>query len=507
VAQFVSSRAAARAETALVTAAASTLVAIVSWPAFHAWFFGEAFLYLGQYWGARERFVAALFSPSDMSFFKPVCFAASLPWYFLLPPDPLAYHLRNFALTVVVLALLHRVLLRVAPSRPARILAVMLFAASKVHLTTIGYLMIFDSILMLTLLLLAVLATLRWCASGAPGDRLGALAATALCALTKDYGVVAVAVVAAIAATRDLDAPASARRRMLVAWLVPLAAIAVGRMALRHAVVGPMPWSHPVYAPHFSLAEIGRKSLVFVSALTNASIGWHDKTGASGVGALVARGVPRAFAGGGLEGFGDGRGGAAVDALVGTVLVIALTATVLAAWRCRRAFVVPLVWMAAFFAPPLLVRNLQIYYAYEPLAGTVVLLAIAWSALAPAWRHLGATAVATIAIGGMASNHFAKYDWQYAADRARAIAPVIAAQRGSPIRSLSLLTSDKPFWSWTLTADDKAPMLEFLLQRPGLPVRLYDRGVLALPMPALDARDLVLDADADFAPLTLPAAH
>lgn len=495
MAERVSAGSSSRSETLLVTAAGSLLIALAARPAFHAWFFGEAFLYLGQYWGARERFWAALFSPSDMAFFKPVCFAASLPWYFVLPLDPWGYHLRNFALTVVVLALLHRVLLRVAPSRPARILAVLLFAASKVHFTTIGYLMIFDSILMLTLLLLAVLGALRWCATGARRDHVLALAATMLCAFTKDYGIAAVAVVGAIAAMRAVDAPAAVRGRLLASWIVPLVAIAILRMALRHAVVGPLPWSHPVYAPHFSFVEIGRKGLVFLSALTNASFGWHDKTGASGVGALAAR-LARQPIGGGA---------AAIDAAVGGVLVLVLLATVLAARRRGRDFVVPLVWMAAFFAPPLLVRNLQIYYAYEPLAGAAVLLAIAWSTLGAGWRRAGAAALATIAVGGVASNRFALYDWQYAARRAAEIAPVIAAHRGGALRSLSLVTSDERFWSWTLTADDKAPMIEFLLQRPGLPVRLYDRAALTHPMPELQPTDLVLDADAGFAAIPLPA--
>ena len=489
----MSDEASAVGETAAVTAAASALVAVAAWPAFHAWFFGEAFLYLGQYWGAGERFWRALLSPSDLSFFKPVCFAASLPWYFLLPPDPLGYHLRNFGLTVIALGLLHRILLRAAPNRSARVLAVLLFAASKVHLTTIGYLMIFDSVVMLTLLLVAVLGALRWCETGAHRDRVSALVATTLCAFTKDYGVAAVAVVGAIVAMHALESPVPTRARRLLAWLVPLAAIVPLRMGLRYAVVGPMPWSHPVYAPHFSAAEIGRKGLVLASALTNASVGWHDKTGAVGIGALAGR----------VAGLPPGSPVEAIDAVVGATLVLVLAATVLAARHWRTA-VVPVVWIAAFFAPPLFIRNLQVYYAYEPLAGIAILLGAAWSRLGPPWRRVGAGAVATIALGGVLSNRFALYDWQYAARRASALAPVIAAHRGSAIRSLSLVTDDRPFWSWTLSADDKAPMLEFLLDRPGLPVRLYPRSILTEPLPALSDRDLVLDADADFVPIPVP---
>ncbi len=482
-------------ETALVTTAAATLLAIVAWPAFHAYFFGEAFLYLGQYWGAGERFWTALFSPSDFIFFKPVCFAASLPWYFLLPPHPLGYHVRNYALTIVALALLHRVLLRLVPSRPARVLAVLLFAASKVHLTTIGYLMIFDSILMLTLFLAALLCTLRWCQTRSQVDRALALGFATLCAFTKDYGVVALVVLLAVVAERAFaDSPAT-RRRTLVGWIAPLAIVAALRVGLRWAVVGPMPWGNPIYAPHFSLAEVGRKSLVFLSALTNTSFGWHDKTGASGLGSLVAR-----LASGTFADRAD-----AVDAGVGAVLLALLAAGVVGARRRWRAFLVPTVWMAAFFAPPLFVRNLQVYYAYEPLAGAAVLLGVAWSGTHRRGRTVAALAVAAIAVGGFASNRFATYDWQYAAAAAGTIRqPVLVAQRQAPMRSLSFVTDDVVFWRWVLTADDNAPMLEFLLQRPGLPVRVFDRNVLRAPLPPLDSAHVVLDADAGFAPVAVP---
>lgn len=482
----------AAGETALATIGGAALVLLLCRPAFHAWFFGEAFLYLGQYWGARERFWTALFSPSDVSFFKPVCFAASLPWYFLLPPDPFGYHVRNFVLTVVALALLHRVLLRLAPVRAARLLALGFFAASKVHLTTLGYLMIFDSILMLSLLLAAVLCALRWNATGAARDRALALAFTLLCAFTKDYGVAAVAVVAVVVGVH-----APARRRALAAWLPPLALVAVLRVALRWAVVGAMPWSHPTYAPHFSIDEVGRKALVLLSALTNTSFGWHDKTGASGVGALVVRLAPGVFGSGAAD---------AIDAAVGAAVVAALAASVVAArGRVRvSALAAPAVWIAAFFVPPLFVRNLQIYYAYEPLAGVAVALAVAWSAVGARWRRVAAVVLATVVVGGAASNRYATYDWQYAAVRARELAPVVDAYRGSALRSLSLVTSDVPFWRWTLSADDKAPMLEFLLRRPGLPVRIYDRAVLAEAIPPLDPAHVVLDADARFAPVAVP---
>ncbi len=483
-------------ETAALTTLGAIAMLVISWPAFHAYFFGEAFLYLGQYWGAHERFWSALASPSDVSFFKPVCFAASLPWYSLLPPDPWPYHVRNFAFSVVNLALLHRVLGRLVASRPARVVAILLFAVSKVHLTTIGYLMIFDSILMLALLLLAVLCALRWNAARAPTDYVLTLVFTALCAFTKDYGVAAVIVVLAIVVAGAATDTRPPRAGVLLGWIAPLALIALARVALRYAVVGPMPWSHEVYAPRFSPAEVWRKSLVFLSALANASAGWHDKTGAAGLGTLVGRVVAKP-----ADGPAD-----VIDAVFGGAVAALLATTVVSTRRRWRALVAPAVWIAAFFVPPLLVRNLQIYYAYEPLSGAAVLLGVALVEADPRLLRAWSAAVVAITIAGAASNHFALYDWQFAADSAGRIQrPVLAAYRGREIRSLSFVTSDVPFWRWVLTADDKAPMLEFLLARPGLPVRVYDRSALDHPMPSLNAADVALDADAGFAAITLPA--
>src|SRR6476660_3422728 len=99
-------------ETGLAVGAASLLLWVMVQPAFQAYFFGEAFLYLGQYNAHDQDFWRATLSPINGVFFRPVSFAASLPWYFVLPPEPWFYHLVNFAATVLVLLVLYRLLLR-----------------------------------------------------------------------------------------------------------------------------------------------------------------------------------------------------------------------------------------------------------------------------------------------------------------------------------------------------------------------------------------------------------
>ena len=484
-------------ETAALVTLASAVLLLIARAAFRAYFFGETFLYLGQYWGQHERFWRALLSPSDVVFFKPVCFAASLPWYFLLPLDPWWYHARNFAFSVVNLVLLHRISLRLVPSRWARGLALVFFAVSKVHLTTIGYIMVFDSILMLTLLLLTVLCALRWCAGRSTRDYAAALFFCGLCAFTKDYAVAAVAVLLAVVAHCLIaDAPRRWLRPLMV-WLVPLALLAVLRVGLRYAIAGPMPWWHPAYAPRFSLAEVAWKGVVFLSALTNVSVGWHEKTGASAWGTVLASRAPTSLRA--SLTFGAIQPAESIDAMVGLGLAALIVATALAARRRWRELVVPAFWVVAFFVPPLLTRNVQIYYAYESLAGAAVLLGVA---LAQADRRLlllWSVAIAAIGLGGAASNDAASYDWQSAANSARKIErPVLEAYRGEALRSLTFVTSDVPFWRWVLTADDKAPMLQVLLGQPGLPVRVMDRRAVADAPHGLDRAHVVLDADADF---------
>jgi len=490
-------------ETALFVGLAGAVLLLIARPAFHAYFFGEAFMYLGQYWATHERFWRALMSPSGVLFFKPVSFATSVPWYSLLPADPWFYHARNFTFSIVNLLLLHRVLLRLVDVRWARALALGLFAVSKVHLTTIGYLMIFDSIVMLGLLLATVLCTLRWCATRSTVDYWCALLFCALCAFSKDYGVATIVVAGTVAADGIATRDAHDRWRRLSQWVLPLASIGVLRIGLRHFVAGPMPWSDPVYAPHFSIVEVARKGLVFASAWSNLSVGWHAKTGASGWGSLLAPLLPTTRRDPTVLDALDLP--AAIDALAGLAILLILVATL---WRTRvtwRRLVAPGVWVLAFFAPPLLTRNVQIYYAYEPLAGAAVLVGIV---LAEATRRtliVWSLMLAAIGVAGFASNQAAHYDWQFAADAAATIQrPVLQPYRGQPLKSLTFVTRDVPFWRWVLTADDHAPMLQFLLDRPDLPVRVLDRRVLADAPRQLNPAHVVLDADADFTRIPFP---
>src|SRR6266496_5808767 len=111
-------------ETSIVGGLASLLLLVLSWPAFKYFFFGEAFWALRIYNEHNASLWRAAFSRIDGMFFRPGFFLALISWDFVLPADPLVYHIRNFVFCAVNLFLLHRVLLKFARSRSARLIAV-----------------------------------------------------------------------------------------------------------------------------------------------------------------------------------------------------------------------------------------------------------------------------------------------------------------------------------------------------------------------------------------------
>ena len=160
--QKVSTQKGRWSETVLLVAIGSLLIFGMAQPAFDAYFLGENFIYVSQYYAHDHNFWRAIFSPVLGIFFRPVLVALSILSDFVVPLDPWPYHFRNFAFCTLNLLLLHRVLLRLVTSYQARAFALGLFALSKIHLTTIGYINTFDEIVLLTLTLLTMLFLIRY---------------------------------------------------------------------------------------------------------------------------------------------------------------------------------------------------------------------------------------------------------------------------------------------------------------------------------------------------------
>jgi hypothetical protein len=236
---------------------------------------------------------------------------------------------------------------------------------------------------------------------------------------------------------------------------------------------------------------------MLLSAATNQTVAEHGKTGANGLGTVCAH-VLTAVTGRGAPVVLGVDVGEYIDAIAAVGLLILVCAT-RRARRLRAAdLAVPLPWLVGFLAPTLMVRNHQIYYAYEPLIGLVLLVGVWLADVGPRARRAWTVAVVLLVIGGIASNRAALYDWQFTARYAEKIrGPVVEAYRDAAPESIVVVTRERPFWRWVLTADDLGPMLPALLHRPEMRVRVTTRDD-----PSAGAAAIVFDADADFRRLT-----
>src|SRR5204863_488249 len=190
---------------------------------------------------------------------------------------------------------------------------------------------------------------------------------------------------------------------------------------------------------------------------------------------------------GNLSLFDNGVTGAAATRLwIAIVLyfcLIALLLVTLIAGRSR-ALIFPLVWIAAYFAPTLLNRNLQIYDVYEALAGVGWLIGLCleesgrparprWAGGTPALLWAWIAALVVIFANGFVSNYKSDYYWQMSSRAAGSLQkPLIEKYRDRAPDEIVFVTASRPFWEFTL----QRPMLQELLHSPRLEVRFIDRG-------------------------------
>ena len=128
--------------------------------------------------------------------------------------------------------------------------------------------------------------------------------------------------------------------------------------------------------------------------------------------------------------------------ITGTELIFLASASALLAISVLRGarknlwLLVPLLWIFLFIGPTFLIRNIQVYYILEPMAGAAMLLAIAvdsWKPPGPVlWRAWGIV----LALAGLNtlvhSQHIHIYSWRFCADAAETVFKEIKADRGIP---------------------------------------------------------------------------
>lgn len=492
-------------ETAVFVLAASLLMLVMTLPAFKTYFFAENFAYLGLYRAHGNDYWKAVFSPGAGIFVRPFFHAATLPWDFILPTDPWIYHVRNFVFSIINLLLLHRVLLRLVASRWARALALFFFAVSKVHLTTIGYINIYDSLLMLMTLLATILFLLRYIANKRPVDYILTLLFGLFSIFGKDYGFVIIGLGIVAVALYDVTPEEwRSRSRWWALRLAPLFLMFIAYLGLRYMIVVTPVMTNEVYSPRLSLQLTGRKFLDLTSTMGNFSLTDPGVVGNGGLGTWVSSAFPALHLGDRIEVL-------LYAGLMGLILV-----TFVIGRRAGWKLLFPAAWVVLYFAPTLLTRNQQIYYYHESLAGMAVLLGMcldparlgsprgrhAWGGSRPLLK-VWTLALVIVCINGMVSNYTSLYNWQGAAKMVQTMQkPVLEAHRGEHLDAITFVTASPPIWRWALTANYSAPLIPELMGLPALRVNVISYADLPNNQARTGEATLFFDIDQGFRELS-----
>jgi len=442
-------------ETFAVCGFATILILILSWPAFKYFFSGETFTYVrilnlhgGNLWEAA-------FSRMDGMFFRPGFLLSDLGWHVILPANPMFYHIRNVIFCAISLILLHRVLLKFVRSRQARIAALSLVAASKMYLTIIGYINVYEASILLITILSTVLFWFRYIKTRRTSDYLLTLLLCTLSAYSKDNGFVVIGILAAMVVALAIE-PGNLRKQIRYWGLrfAPLAIISLSYLVLRYVLTGPINPNNPVYSPRLSFGVAVWQAKAFFATVGNFSLTNAGSMGERGLSGVLA-GNSRAVE---------------LGLCVALWLLILLTL-----WQARaswRLLIVPVVWIGLYLFPLFLIRNHQVYYHQDPLVGLALLIGIG---LDRASRRLMMTwyvVIALIAINAFISNRRSYYDWEYVADRAEIVRPIVASLKDNPPKSIVFVTSPQQLGFWAFTIG--GPLVPQLLGSPDTSVKVVD---------------------------------
>ncbi|HJW27957.1 MAG TPA: hypothetical protein VJ508_01775, partial [Saprospiraceae bacterium] len=439
------------------------LLLILSWPAFKYYFFAEAFTYLRIYNQHNRHLVEAAFSRMDGMFFRPGFFLVNIWWHFVLPPDPMLYHVRNAIFCVINLFLLYVVLSKFIRSRPARIIALGIVAVSKIHMTIIGYIVVYEASVLLMTILLVVLFWFRYIEARRKVDYVVTIIVCVFSAYSKDNGFVVIGILAAMVIALAVE------RRELMSQLqywavrfIPFVIISASYLVLRYVLTGPLNLDNQWYSPRFSFSGTVRQMAGFLATAGNLSLTDRGVMGKKGLVSVL------------------GRDSMALEFALCLALWILILFTL---WLSRarwRLLIVPLVWIGLYLFPIFLIRNHQVYYYQEPLVGLALMMGIsldrAKRPLLMAWFVV----VAVIATNGFITNRTSYNAWQYTSDRAAEIVkPIVAAQKQDPPSSIVFVSSPalRDFWTFAIGG----PLVPQLLGSPETKVSVVDSATQISP--------------------------
>jgi hypothetical protein len=434
-------------ETFLVPSLANGLLLMLSWPAFKYFFFGEAFYYLQLYEEHHKHLWQAAFSQIGGIFFRPGIFLSTIWWNFILPPEPMAYHIRNAVLCCVNIFLLHRVLLKFVRSPWARAIALFLVAASKLYLTMIGRISLYeDSILLLTILL-SILFWCRYIKNRRATDYILSLVFCTYSVYSKDHGFVILGVLAAIIVALGMKPDGSFRQvRNWLFRFAPFVVVAASYWVLRFILLGPINPYQAMYSPRLSLSVAAWQIQGFIATAGNFSLTQGQTMGAGGFSSLF---------------MANSR---AAEYSLCALLWLFIAGTV---WRTRppwRLWIVPAAWICLYIGPILLIRNHNVWYHQEPLAGLALLIGICLDRAGRPLLMTWSTVIALIAVNGYISNRHSQYDWEYVAIRSEIVKPIVASLKPSPPKAIVFVTTPemKDFWEFAISG----PLVPQMLGAP-----------------------------------------
>jgi hypothetical protein len=444
-------------ETFVVGGLASLLLLILSWPAFKYFFFAETFGAVRIYKQHGGNSLQVAFSNLDGIFFRPGLYLTDLWSNFLLPVDPTVYHIRNYVFCVINLVLLYRILLRLIRSRLARIVALGLFAASKIHFTTIGYMNVVEATVLLMTILLTLLFWLRYIETRRISDYVLGLISCALSVYSKDNGFAVVGVLLATIPAVALE-PGEIKKQLKY-WIprvTPFIIIAASYFVVRYLQAGPINPNNAAYSPRLSLFEATRHTAGFLATVGNLGL-----TGASSMGRP------------GLSGLLSGDSWV-VELTLCAVLWLLILWTLWQARGAWRLLIFPVVWIALYFFPYFLIRNHQIYYNQESLAGLAILIGICLDRAKGSLVKTWCVVIVLIAINGFVSNRRSYTTWQFCSDRAEIVKPMLASLKANPPKSIVFVTPAENVGFWTFTVG--GPMVPYLIGYPDTPVQIVPPG-------------------------------
>ena len=440
----------------------STLWVLVSaWPAFKYYFFGEAFTYLRIYELNDRHLWLAAFSSQDGQFFRPGYFLSGMFWHAVLPPDAMVYHIRNFILCAIDFFLFYRVLLKFVRSQRARIVALGLLAGSKIYLTVIGYIALYEASVLLMTILLSVLFWFRYLENRRTSDYLLTLFFCTISAYSKDNGFVVIGVLAAmILAIAYKPGEWMSQARYWSLRFAPFVIISLSYLALRYLLTGPINPNNEIYSPRLSLPVTMWQAKAFFATAGNLTLTNPDFMGARGFTGLLAR---------------DSR---LVEYLLCGALWLLIGFTI---WKARsswRLLIVPVVWIGLYLSPIFLIRNHQVYYHQEPLAGLALLLGICLDHVRRRLVTTWLAVVALITVNGFISNRRSLYTWEWVADKTAAVVkPIVESERSNPPKTIVFVSAPKVrgFWTYALGG----PLVPQLLRSPDSRVLIVESAGLA----------------------------